>query len=205
MIERRTLDVSHLEPYDISSQAPLWWGQACIVCIEGTMFGILIAAYFYVRLRMDVWPPPGDQFPHLLLPTLALIPLIASAFGSYWASQAAKKDDRRGMIIGLLLNVVLAAIAFAMRLVEWHSLNFNWKTDAQGSYVWAFLGLHSFDYIGDVVFTIVLLLIILSGRYGEKQRLGVHVDSVVWYFLVAVWIPIYVVIYWGPRIVETAQ
>jgi cytochrome c oxidase subunit III len=33
--------------------------------------------------------------------------------------------------------------------------------------------------------------------------LGVHVDSVVWYFLVAIWIPIYVVIYWGPRILET--
>ncbi len=101
--------------------------------------------------------------------------------------------------------MVLAGIAFAMRLIEWHSLNFNWKTDAQGSYVWAFLGLHSFDYIGDVVFTIVLLIIIWSGRYGEKQRLGVHVDSVVWYFIVAIWIPIYIVIYWGPRIVETAQ
>ncbi len=98
MREQKTLDVSDLEPYAISSQAPLWWGQACIVCIEGTMFGILIAAYFYVRLRMDVWPPPGDQFPHVLLPTLALIPLIGSAFGSYWASEAAKKDDRRGMI-----------------------------------------------------------------------------------------------------------
>ncbi len=47
--------------------------------IEGTMFSILIAAYFYVRLRMDVWPPPGDQFPHVILPTIALVPLILSA------------------------------------------------------------------------------------------------------------------------------
>ncbi len=87
------------------------------------------------------------------------------------------------MIGGLVLNIVLASIFFVMRVIEWHSLNFNWKADAQGSYVWAFLGLHSFDYVGDLVFTIVLLIIILSGRYGEKQRLGVHVDSVVWYFL----------------------
>jgi cytochrome c oxidase subunit III len=201
--EQRTLDVSHLPPYDISSQSPLWWGQLCIVGIEGTMLCILIATYFYVRLRMDVWPPPGDQFPHLTLPTLALIPLIGSAYGSYWASDAAKKNERSGMIGGLLLNIVLAGISLVMRLVEWHSLNFNWQTDAMGSYVWAFLGLHTYDYIFDLAFTVVLLIIILSGRYGEKQRLGVHVDSVVWYFIIAIWIPIYVVIYWGPRILET--
>ncbi|MBV9766387.1 MAG: cytochrome c oxidase subunit 3 [Acidobacteriaceae bacterium] len=205
MTQARTLDVSHLPPYEISSQAPLWWGQICLVAIEATMFSILIASYFYVRLRMDVWPPPGDQFPHVRLPTLALITLIASALPAYWASEAAKKNDRRGMIVGLVLNLLLAMAAFVMRVIEWHSLNFNWKTDAQGSYVWAFLGLHSFDFVAGMVETLVLLIILLSGRYAEKQRLGVHVDSIVWYFVVAIWIPIYVVIYWGPRILETAQ
>ncbi len=68
----KTLDVSHLPPYDISSQSPIWWGQLCIDLIEGSMFCILIGAFLYTRLRIDVWPPPGDQFPHLLLPTLAL-------------------------------------------------------------------------------------------------------------------------------------
>jgi cytochrome c oxidase subunit I+III len=201
----KTLDVSHLPPYDISSQSPVWWGQLCIDLIEGSMFCILIGAFLYIRLRIDVWPPPGDQYPDLLLPTLALIPLILSALFAYWASQAAKANDRRGMILHMTLNLVLAAIFFVMRIFEWHSLNFNWQADAQGSYVWAFLGLHSFDFIADAIFTVVLLIIVLSGRYGEKQRLGVHVDTVVWYFLVAIWIPIYVVIYWGPRIFGSAQ
>ena len=125
MDEPKTIDVSHLPPYEISSQAPLWWGQLCITFIEGAMFLILIAAFLYTRLRVDVWPPPGAQFPHLVLPTLALIPLLASAYGSYLASEAAKKNDRRRMLIGLLLNLVLAAVFFVMRVIEWHSLNFN--------------------------------------------------------------------------------
>ncbi len=203
MSDVRTLDVSHLKPYEISTQAPLWWGQLMIVFIEGTMFAILIGAYFYTRLRMDVWPPPGDQYPHLLLPSLGLIPLLLSCLGTYWASESAKKNSRSGMIGGLALNLVLACIALAMRIIEWHSLNFNWMTDIQGSYVWAFLGLHTFDYIGDLVFTAVLFVLVVIGRCGPKQRLGVHVDSVVWYFLVAIWVPIYVVIYWGPVIVGT--
>jgi cytochrome c oxidase subunit 3 len=201
----KTLDVSELKPWDISSQAPLWWGQVTIVVIEGMMFSIVIAAYLYTRLRVDVWPPPGDQFPHLTLPTVALIPLLLSALAGYWASEAAKKNDRGGMIRNLVLNLVLAGIFFVMRLIEWRSLNFNWQTDVQGSYVWAFLGLHTFDFIADAMFTVVMLVIILSGRYGENQRLGVHVDTIVWYFVVAIWIPIYVIIYWGPRILGSAQ
>jgi cytochrome c oxidase subunit III len=203
VIDVRTIDVSGLPPYDVSQQDPLWWGQLMITFIEGTMFAILIVAYYYTRLRLDVWPPPGDQFPHLLLPTLALIPLLLSCLGSYWASEAAKKNNRAGMIGGLLLNLVLAGLALAMRIVEWHSLNFNWMADIQGSYVWAFLGLHTFDYIADLGFTGVLLLIVLSGRYGPKQRLGVHVDTVVWYFLVAIWIPLYLTIYWAPVFAES--
>jgi heme/copper-type cytochrome/quinol oxidase subunit 3 len=203
MTEVKTIDVSGLLPYDVSSQSPLWWGQLMITFIEGTMFFILIACYFYTRLRMDVWPPPGDQFPHTLLPSLALIPLILSCAGSYWASEAAKKNHRAGMIGGLALNFVLAGAFLAMRIVEWHSLNFNWMTDIQGSYVWAFLGLHTFDYIADLGFTGVLLFLVLIGRCGPKQRLGVHVDSVVWYFLVLIWIPIYLTIYWGPVFTET--
>jgi cytochrome c oxidase subunit 3 len=202
MTEPRVLDVSDLPPSSISNQAPLWWGQACIVAIEATMFSILIASYLYARLRMDVWPPPGDQFPHLTIPTIALIPLILSAVGSYWASEAAKKDDRRGMLLGLILNLVLAGIFFVMRLYEWRSLNFNWQTSQQGSYVWTILGLHTFDFGAGMLETLVLVFCIASGRYGQKQRLGVHVDSLVWYLVVAIWIPLYLVIYWGPKILE---
>lgn len=205
MTATRALDVSDLPPYSISMQAPLWWGQICMIAIETTMFSILIAAYFYTRLRMDVWPPPGDQFPNTLLPGLALIPLILSAFGSYWASESAKKNDRGGMILGLAANVVLAVIFFVLRWFEWHSLNFNWMNDVFGSYVWAFLGLHTFDFIAELVATVVLLIIVISGRYGERERVGVHVDSYVWYFVVVIWIPLYIVTYWGPQLVETAQ
>ena len=79
MPEVRTLDVSHLKPYDISSQSPLWWGQFMIAFIEGTMFCILIAAYFYVRLRVDVWPPPGDQYPPRLMPTASTSAVVMSS------------------------------------------------------------------------------------------------------------------------------
>lgn len=205
MTARRTIDVAELPVFAISSQAPIWWGQIILAAIEGTMFCILIAMYFYLRMRVDVWPPPGTQLPHLFLPTIAFIPLLLSCLGSYWASEAAKKGDQRGMLLGLIFNLVLACIYLALRIVAWRSFNFTWATDVHGSIVWTILGLHTFDMVADVVYTLVLIAIILAGRCGEKQRQGVHVDSVVWYFLVLIWIPLYITIYWGPRFAGTPQ
>ncbi len=56
------------------------------------MFLMLIAIYFYLRLSVDVWPPPGTQLPHHDAATLALIPLLLSAVGSYWASEGRQEE-----------------------------------------------------------------------------------------------------------------
>jgi hypothetical protein len=71
--------------------------------------------------------------------------------------------------------------------------------------VWAILFLHTYDVVADLIMTAVLILILALGRYGEKQRSAVHVDSVLYYFLVGMWFPLYAVVYWGPRIVGGAR
>ena len=73
--------IAALKPYDISNKAPLWWGQLLMALIEASMFLMLLVMYFYMRLSVDVWPPPGTQIPHVTWPTIALIMLIVSAVG----------------------------------------------------------------------------------------------------------------------------
>ncbi len=201
MNAQRTLDVSHLPPFNVSSDAPLWWGQLFLAFIEITMFSILIAMYFYIRLSMDMWPPPGVQLPTELLPALSVVLMIASCAGSYVASEGAKKNDRARVIYGLVLNLTLALGAVALRAVAWRSWNYKWSTGGYGSITWGILFLHTLDVGADLFFTFVLLVIFILGRYGPRQRLGVHVDSIVWYMLVAIWLPLYVTVYWGPYIV----
>ena len=197
----RTLDVSGLPDYEISSRAPLWLGQLLMACIEGSLFCALIAMYFYLRLSIDIWPPSGIEPPRLTMPSLALIPLILSAAGSYVASEGAKQNNTRKMVVGLAVNVLLALFFLALRFIEWRTFNFTWQTDIHGTLVWTILFLHTFDVIADLLMTVILIAIIAFGKHGPQQRLGVHVDSVVWYFLVLIWIPLYVTIYWGPHLV----
>jgi cytochrome c oxidase subunit III len=205
MTESRVIDVSNLKPYAISNKGPLWSGQLLMCLIEGSLLVMLAAVYFYLRLGVDRWPPPGVHLPGVLISTLALIPLLASCIGSYLASEAAKKNSRNGMIFGLSLNLGLAAIFLVLRAIEWGSLNFKWNSDAHGSIFWTILVLHSYDVIADLLMTVVLLIIVITGHYGQKQRIGVHVDSVLWYFLVGIWLPLYGVLYWGPHLVGTVR
>ena len=121
----RTLDVSELPAYDISNQSPLFLGQLLMCVIEGSMFSILIATYFYLRLGVDVWPPPGVRPPNPAVATWALLPLVASCAGSHWADKAAKKNDRRGMILGMLVNLLLAGIFLLLRAYEWGTPGFH--------------------------------------------------------------------------------
>ena len=201
----RTLDVSHLPINDVSSHDPLWWGQFTLALIEASMFFVLISMYFYIRLSYDVWPPSGVQLPPLPVCTIAWIPLLLSCLGSYFASESAKKDDRRGMMLGLALNLAPALLFMILRGISWWSFNFNWKSGAYGSIVWSLMWLHTVDAVADLLFTAVLLVLIPLGYTGPKQRIGVHVDSVLWYFIVLIWLPIYIVIYWGPRFAGVPQ
>ncbi|HWE49419.1 MAG TPA: cytochrome c oxidase subunit 3 [Bryobacteraceae bacterium] len=196
----RTIDVSALPAGNVSYQHPLWWGQLFLAFTEGSVFCILLGMYLYIRLSVDVWPPPGIQLPHRLLPGAATLLLVFSCAGTWLASEAAKADDRFGVIWGLLLNLVLAIAAMAVRTVEWWSWNYTWRTTAYGSINWSILFLHTVDVVADLAFTLVLILIFILGKHGPKQRIGVHVDSIVWYFLVLIWIPLYTAVYWGPYI-----
>ena len=121
----RTLDVSHLPDHAISPDAPLWWGQLLTAFIEGTMFAILIAMYFYYRLSVDVWPPPGTELPRVVLPTISLFLMFVSTLGSYRASEAAKRDDSRGIIVWLLFNLILGCAALVCRGFAWASLQLH--------------------------------------------------------------------------------
>jgi cytochrome c oxidase subunit 3 len=205
MTAPRTLDVAGLPPYAISNQSLLFWGQALLCVIEGSLLCMLIATYFYLRSSVDVWPGPGVQLPGLTLSTLALVPLLASCVGSYLASEGAKKNSRSGMLFGLILNLALALVFLGLRAVEWGGFNFTWENGAHGSIVWAILFLHTYDIVADMIFTAVLVIIVASGRCGPKQRIGVHVDSVLWYFLVGIWIPLYGVVYWAPRLIGSGK
>ena len=199
MTEPRTLDVSHLPPGAFGHRSILWWGTMGIVLIEGTMFALVVGAYFYLRTRADTWPPNLPP-PDLKWGTLNTFILLASAIPNELAKRAGERIDLAGVRLWLVVCLIFGVGFNAVRAFEFATLNCLWSTNAYGSVVWFLLGMHTVHILTDVIDTGVLTVLMFTGPIEEKRFVDVAENALYWYFVVLVWLPVYGVIYWAPRL-----
>ena len=195
-----TLDVSHLPSVAFGSRDSLWWGVMGLILIEVTILGIGMVSYFYLRTLAPVWPPSPTALPDLLLPTVNTLLLLVSVVPMYWVDRAARRKERRGVQIGLVLCVVLGLGFSVLRGFEFRAVHTQWDSHAYGSVVWTLLGLHTFDLVTEVVETILLMVVALTGPMTDHVFLDISDSAPFWYFVAAIWVPIYAVLYVVPRV-----
>jgi heme/copper-type cytochrome/quinol oxidase subunit 3 len=147
MKPRADLDVSGLPTVVYGPRAPLWWGVAGIMAIEGTMFAILAVSYFYLRGGAVEWPPPDVRHPGLGITTLGLAILLASMLPMHRAARAAEREDLKGIRLWLIVSTVLMVAFLVMRGIVLRSLTFRWDSHAYGSLVWTAAGLHTLHVV----------------------------------------------------------
>jgi heme/copper-type cytochrome/quinol oxidase subunit 3 len=197
----RTLDVGSLPPGAFGSRSLMWWGTMGIVLIEGTVFALAIAAYFYFRTRMATWPPDGVAPPDLLWGTVNTLVMLASMIPNELAKRAGEQVNLRRVRIWMVACLVFGAAFNAIRVYEFRHLNVMWNHDAYGSIVWVLLGLHTTHMVTDFLDTAVLAVLMFVGPIEEKRFIDVEENAAYWYFVVVAWVPIYGVIYWAPRLI----
>jgi len=197
--DARTLDVSGLAPGAFGHRTLMWWGTLGMVLIEGTVFALAIAAYFYIRLRNTTWPPNLPP-PQLFWGTLNTAVLMVSAVPNELAKKAAERVDLPKVRLWLLVCLAFGVAFNVIRAFEFASLNCSWDTNAYGSIVWMLLGLHTVHIATDVVDTAVLTALMFIGPIEEKRFVDVSENSLYWYFVVFSWPFIYGVLYWAPRL-----
>jgi heme/copper-type cytochrome/quinol oxidase subunit 3 len=167
--------------------------------MEGTMFVVLLASYFFLRTRVVVWPPAPLQPPDLLWGSLNTVIILASCFPNQLAVKAAKKLDLAGVRLWMIITL-LFAVAFAIiRIFEFPALNCSWDQNAYGSIVFLNMGLHTLHVLTDMVDTVVLIVLMFVGPIEGRRFVDVAENGIYWYFVVALWLPLYAVIYLAPR------
>jgi heme/copper-type cytochrome/quinol oxidase subunit 3 len=200
MSEARTLDVGGLAPGGFGSRSLMFWGTLGLCLIEGTVFALAIAAYFYFRTRMPVWPPDGVAPPDLTWGTVNTLILIVSMVPNQLAKRAGEHVDRRGVRIWMVVCLLFGIAFNVTRIYEFRHLNVYWDRDSYGSIVWMLLSLHTTHIVTDFLDTAVLAVLMFIGPVEEKRFIDVEENAVYWYFVVLAWLPMYFVIYWAPRL-----
>lgn len=197
---RPVVDASELTRQQSGHQSPLWWGIIGLIAIEITVVSIFVASYFYLRMGEPQWPPAGVEPPPLLWPTVNLVLLMGSIAGMVWSGQAIRKGDTRSFQIGIWLAVAGAMLVLVLRWLQFEALGFRWDDHAYGSLVWTLTGFHFVHVTATVLGTGAIAVAGALGYFNERRHLGVDVDAMYWYFVALAWIPLYLVLYWDPRI-----
>ena len=195
---QRVLDVSDLQSYAFGHRSVMWWGTVGMIAIEGTVFALAIVVYFYVRTRVNEWPPSALP-PELVWGTANTVLMLASLVPNHWAKRAAEREDLQQVRLSLAVCLLFGLGFLVLRAFEFTALNVRWDTNAYGSAVWMLLGLHTAHIITDVYDTAVLTALMWFGPIEGKRYVDVSESAFYWYFVVFAWMPIYAIIYFGAR------
>jgi len=194
------LDVARLPSFGFGTRSLMWWGTLGLMAVEGTVFALAVATYFYLRGQSKVWPlnePP----PSLLWGSLNTVLLLLSLWPNHLAKRAAERFDRHGARLWMGVCLLAALVLLVLRGFEFTTLHCRWYEDAYASAVWLLLGLHTTHLITDTWDTAVLFALSWVGPFEAKRHVDVSENAVYWVFVVLSWLPIYAVIYWAPRAV----
>jgi heme/copper-type cytochrome/quinol oxidase subunit 3 len=200
MKERIVLDLAELPLHGMKSASITWWGTLSFMLIEGTGFALVLAIYFYLASLAPEWPI-GAPPPELTPGTIVTAILLASVAPNYLVLRWAERGQLNRVRAGLIAMVLVGGALLVFRWYEFPALHIRWDSNAYGSITWTLLGLHATHLITDLIDTIVLAVLMFTGHGGNKRRLGdVQDNALYWYFVVLTWLPIYAVLYWGPRL-----
>jgi heme/copper-type cytochrome/quinol oxidase subunit 3 len=207
MSTRAVIDVSELPHHEFDTYDPVWWGNNLLLAIETSMFAILIATYFYLRQNFTLWPPPVAQLTATLRPlpelgygTANTILLLLGCIPMVFADLSARRGNREGAKIGLVICAIVGFVALVLRGFEYSAVYFRWDSNAYGSIVWFMLGMHMLHLMILTTETVLLAIWIFRREFDMKHRVDIVTVGVYWYWVVAIWVVLYAIIYFTPRI-----
>ena len=193
-----TLDVSGLPSVAFGHRNTTWLGNVFYMAIEGMMFALMFASYFYLRTRSTNWPP-GHLPPALTYGAVNAVVFLLSVIPAWRVKKVAPSGNRRAVRNGLLALSLFALAANALRVFEFGALNCRWSDDAYSSTLWVLIGMHSGHLITELIETLVLLAISFTPKMEGTRLADAAINSDYWYFVVVTGLIVDLLIYGTTR------
>ncbi len=146
-----------------------------------------------------IWPPKGTVvFDPFHLPLVNTLILLTSGTTVTWAHHALLNNDRKGLINGLILTIILGALFTCVQAWEYAHAMFPFTGGIYGSTFFMATGFHGFHVLIGTIFLTVCLFRALKGDFTPKQHFGFEAAAWYWHFVDVVWLFLFAAIYiWG--------
>ena len=182
-------------------QPPISNGQLGVlifIAFETMIFVGLVTAYWVLRSGSFAWPPPNLPRLPLAVTSVNTVMLAFSAFTMSRAVQAIRTGSQPGLRSALVATAVLGSGFLAIQGSEWVRLIHRGLTLSSGSYgatFYTLVGLHALHVVGAVVWLLAVLAAAYRGRFTATHHAGVTLCATYWYYVCALWIVLFAVVY----------
>ncbi len=183
----------------------LRYGMMFFIASEVMFFVGFFWAYFNFALfpenvsgaTVAMWPPAGvTTFDPFHLPFLNTMILLLSGTTITWAHHSLLVNDRRGLLMGLGITILLGLAFTTCQAIEYSDAPF--KFYGGGVYPSVFFlatGFHGFHVIVGTTFLIVCWMRARAGQFTPQAHFGFEAAAWYWHFVDVVWLFLFICIY----------
>ncbi len=194
-------DAAYPRPEPLAGEhATAWWGMVALIATEGTLFVMLVFAYFYLRWQSTTWPQDGIAKPSFDYIIPATILLLGSSGPVVWAERSIHRNRQTALRAGFAIAWVMAIAFMALELWEWAHLGYGPTKDAYASLFFTITGLHLAHLTVALLMSIYIQARAWLGHFDSKHYLAVENVSLYWHFVDAVWVVVFSTLYISPFI-----
>jgi cytochrome c oxidase subunit I+III len=183
------------------SAASGWWAMIGALTVIGTVFGVYLYSYFYLRLYSPKWPQGEIPLPNLLLPGLMYLLLPLSCGAVLWAKRGYAKGEAWQPSLSFL-GAALTGLGFVgLLLQEVTQFGFSPKTNAYASLFHCISWHMAFLALGGVAFLFAAAIRVRQDPLGRAgyTMLQVQVTEMYWYFTAVMVALVYGTLYLSPH------
>ncbi|NIZ14574.1 cytochrome c oxidase subunit 3 [Phaeobacter sp. HF9A] len=209
-----------------------WWSETIAenkagdhtpVVLIGLRYGFILFvmsevmfffAWFWSFFKHKIYPMQdyiGSEYvaPHIHavdafhLPLINTLVLLLSGCAVTWAHHAlVHENDRKGLIQGLAIGIVLGVFFTALQAFEYAELLLHegWEFGGDQFYSNFFMatGFHGFHVILGTIFLTICLIRAVKGDFTPKSHAGFEMAAWYWHFVDVVWLFLFFAVYiWG--------
>ena len=147
-----------------------------------------------------VFPPAGiETFDPWHLPLINTLILLCSGAAATWAHHAmAHENNRKDMINGLAIAVILGLIFTVFQAYEYSHAAFGFSGNIYGANFSMATGFHGFHVVVGTIFLFICMLRAMRGHFSPTNHLGFEAAAWYWHFVDVVWLFLFAAVYvWG--------
>lgn len=165
-----------------------WWGMVTLIATESMIFAILLGSYFFLRASSPHWPPGNIPAPELRLSLPFSFVLWGSSLPIFYAEAAIRRNDQRGLRLGLLVSFVMGLAFVGFTAKDFRDLHFGWRDNAYTSMFYTIVGLHALHVVVGLSINVIVQIKAWQGKFSGLRHTTVEVFSLYWHFVDVVWV-----------------